>query len=224
MVRTSLPMAGRLPLGTPSRLVRRAALVGAMFGGLFVASGASALTALEVNEAGFVPGKEVREGIDPAVLRAQVLLDRLRFSPGSIDGRNGDNFAKALDAFAAANGKQPAGHLTPEVWTALVATYEGPVLVPYTIADADLKGPFLKSVPKTFEDMAELDALSYTSPKEELAERFHVSPALLEALNPKSAFADPGEVIMATAGRPDPQPAAISGAPPAPGRRTFGSS
>ena len=164
---------------------------------------ASALSALQVNEAEFRGGGK-GEGIDPAVLRAQVLLDRLRFSPGSIDGRTGDNFVNALDAFATANNLKPAGHLTPEIYRALVATYEGPVLVPYTIAEADVKGPFPKVIPKDYEEMAELPTLNYTSAAEGLAEKFHLSRALLEALNPGAKFDTAGEVIVAAAARPDP--------------------
>lgn len=191
-----------------SRLARAGVLALALAG--LGAAPAYGLTAPEVNEAAFRPGLGIKDSVDPAILRAQILLDRLRFSPGSIDGHDGENFAAALDAFAAANGKQAGGRLNEEVWQALVATYPEPVVVSYMIAEADLKGPFLKSVPKEFEAMAELDALSYTSPREELAERFHASPGLLAALNPKSGFDNAGEVIVVPAARPDPEPAAIT--------------
>ncbi len=181
--------------------------------GLAAASGASpavALSAAEVNEAAVKPGPVAGEGIEPAVLRAQILLDRLRFSPGSIDGRVGDNFTRALDAFASANGLPPAGKLTPELFGALVGSYGGPALVSYRIGEADVKGPFLKKLPTDFEDMAELDALSYTSALEGLAERFHASPRLLEALNPKADFETAGQELTVPAARQDPDPSAIT--------------
>jgi lipoprotein-anchoring transpeptidase ErfK/SrfK len=171
---------------------------------------AAALTAQDVNEAQFVEGLEPRGAIDPAILRAQVLLDRLRFSPGSIDGKPGENFAKALDAYARANGSATTGRLAPDIWGKLVGTYDGPVLVSYKIAQDDLAGPFLKKVPKDFEEMAEFDQLGYASPKEELAERFHMAPGLLEALNPGSEFEKTGETITVAAVRQEPDRAAIS--------------
>ena len=175
---------------------------------------ALALTVDEVNGADLKPDAKPdakpKEGVDPLTLKAQVLLDRQRFSPGSIDGRNGDNFTKALDAFAKARGLPAAGRLTPEVWAALAGTSTDPVLVTYTIADGDVKGPFLKEIPKEFEDMAELDSLGYTSAKEELAERFHASPGLLDALNPKAGFESAGETITVPAARRDPDPSTIT--------------
>ena len=187
-----------------------------------LSSPAFALTAREVNEAVLKPGEGTREGVDPVVLRAQVLLDRLRFSPGSIDGRTGDNFVNALDAFATANGLKPAGRLTPEIWKALASTYEGPVLVPYTIADSDVKGPFLEKIPKEYEEMAELKTLGYTSPEEGLAEKFHLSVPLLKALNPKAKFDTAGEVILVADARPDPKPGRRAQPPAAAGDKDAG--
>src|SRR4051794_20011123 len=50
---------------------------------------------------------------DEALLaKSQVLLDRARFSPGEIDGRDGDNYKKALTAFAQEHGIETKGQMT----------------------------------------------------------------------------------------------------------------
>jgi lipoprotein-anchoring transpeptidase ErfK/SrfK len=43
--------------------------------------------------------------------------------------------------------------------------------------------------------MKDLKSLSYTSPREAIAEKFHMSEALLEALNPGRKFDEPGQTI-----------------------------
>ena len=52
------------------------------------------------------------------------------------------------------------------------------------------------------EDMKALNALSYTSPREAIAEKFHMSEALLEALNPGKKFdRDRETVAVANVGK-----------------------
>jgi hypothetical protein len=49
------------------------------------------------------------------------------------------------------------------------------------IGEKDLQGPFLKRLPAKMEEMKDIDWLGYTSPVEALAEKFHMSEALLKA-------------------------------------------
>jgi lipoprotein-anchoring transpeptidase ErfK/SrfK len=130
------------------------------------------------------------------MLKAQILLDRARFSPGAIDGRDGDNVRQALAAFAGEHGLKADGELNEEVWAKLAETSPDPVLIEYTIAEDDVKGPFEKKIPQKFEDMAKLSRLSYTGPEELLAEKFHVTEELLKALNPKKPLDEAGTVII----------------------------
>lgn len=124
---------------------------------------------------------------DPVAIKVQVLLDRAHFSPGEIDGKLGDNAQKALAAFASAKGLKSSAKLTPEVWDALVQDQE-PVIVSYKITNQDLKGPFVNSLPKKMEDMKALPSLGFTSPREALSEKFHMSETLLAELNPGKSF------------------------------------
>jgi lipoprotein-anchoring transpeptidase ErfK/SrfK len=117
----------------------------------------------------------------------QVLLDRQGFSPGQIDGKPGDNFTRALAAFQAAR-KLPAGRPDCATWEALGATGGEPTIKSYTITETDVKGPFEKTIPPRLVDQAKLGSLGYKSPLEQIAERFHASPALLAQLNPGLAI------------------------------------
>jgi lipoprotein-anchoring transpeptidase ErfK/SrfK len=159
------------------------------------ACGALALDIDAINSAEFGAKPEKSAAFDPVMLKAQVLLARARFSPGEIDGRDGENAKKAIAAFENAQGLRPDGKLDPDTWAKLTATSNEPALTDYTVTSDDVKGPFLKKLPTKMEDMKDLDHLGYTSPAEALAEKFHMSEKLLKALNPSKAFDKAGVTI-----------------------------
>jgi lipoprotein-anchoring transpeptidase ErfK/SrfK len=172
-----------------------AAIISAWLG--FPALGAS-LDAAAINNAEYRSKAPADDKIDPVIVKAQVVLDRAQFSPGEIDGKLGENAQKALRAFAEAKGLAFDKALTPEIWTALTETGKEPVITEYTITENDAKGPFLKKLPAKMDDMKSLKALGYTSPREAIAEKFHMSEGLLAALNPAKKFDRAGEAIFVT--------------------------
>ena len=130
-----------------------------------------------------------------ALIRAEVLLARAKFSPGVIDGQGGDNLKNAISAYEMAHSLPVDGKMTPAVWTALAADKQ-PALTDYTITPADVKGPFLEKVPTDMAEMAKLPAMSFTGPVQELAERFPLDSTLLKSLNPNADFNAAGTQIV----------------------------
>lgn len=151
----------------------------------------AALTSGQVNQA----ARDGTAGDSPAaVLRAQVLLDRAHFSPGEIDGASGSNLRRALAGYQRKQGLPASGTLDAATWKALAAD-PADALVAYTVAEADVAGPFT-AIPEEMADKARLPALGYASAAEALGEKFHVSAALLQRLNPGKDLARAGEQIV----------------------------
>ena len=165
---------------------------------------AAGLDAAAINNAGYRAHPAAEDKADATVIKAQVLLDRALFSPGEIDGKFAENTRKALQAFAEAKGLTFQKTLTPEIWAKLNETSQGDVITSYTISEKDVKGPFVNKIPAKLEAMKSLPALGYKNPREALAEKFHMSEALLTQLNPGKKFDRAGETILVVSGR-DPQ-------------------
>ena len=86
--------------------------------------------------------------------RAQILLDRARFSPGEIDGIYGDDFGVAIKGYQEDHGLKPTGTIDTGMWS-LLDRDTGSLLLTYTITQADEKGPFLP-LPAEVQEKAKL--------------------------------------------------------------------
>lgn len=134
---------------------------------------------------------------DPRILGAQVLLDRLGFSPGVIDGAGGSNFAKALRGYQEANGLPVSGALD-DATVKSFDPYRGiPTVIDVTLSADILAGPFVGPIPAKEADQAKLASLGYSDAMEKLAERYHTRPATLIALNSPATRLAPGVTIKA---------------------------
>lgn len=160
----------------------------ALLVGTSAPAAASQIVSLNVpaEAAGAFSGKRSKD-----TLVVQVLLDRSRFSPGVVDGMVGGNTRRAIRAFERANGLPEDGAIDPELMRTLLDQQSGDIFQPYTVTSEDVDGPF-REVPEGMAAKAKLEKLSYETPLELLAEKFHMSQALLKALNPGADFSKQG--------------------------------
>lgn len=159
---------------------------------------AAAPVADAINSQGMAAAGD-RAAIRRQLIRAQVILDRRRFSPGVIDGKTGSNLRLALRAFQAAEGLPVSGKLDSATWERLVASDGAPVIRSYTIAAADVAGLFAAPVePGDYAAMARRDSMTWMSPAEAIAERAHMDEALLAALNPGIDPGKAGATLLVT--------------------------
>ena len=136
--------------------------------------------------------------------RAHVMLNNSHASPGAIDGTSGKNTLKAIASFQQMNGISPTGILTKETWDALVARQGSrPAFIEYTVTEADLKGPYAKSIPHDYAEQAKMKGLYYTRVSEMLGEKFHMDENFLKKLNPNATFNKVGEKLLVTNVRND---------------------
>ena len=135
-----------------------------------------------------------------SVTRAQILLDRAGFSPGEIDGRFGPDLQIAVEGYRERHQLKPSGNIDKELWDLLNAD-TAEILVPYSITARDLRDPLVE-IPKDVQEQAKLKRMGYETAAERVAEKFHLSPKLLQDLNPGKKFDKAGEEIRVPNLRP----------------------
>jgi lipoprotein-anchoring transpeptidase ErfK/SrfK len=140
----------------------------------------------------------------PFLIKLQVLLDRAHASPSQIDAKPGENTRKALAAFREMQSLPSGEKIDETLWRTLTRDDKEPVLASYIISAKDVAGPFIEKVPSDYREKANLKRLAYISAEELLAEKFHMSEALLRQLNPGAAFDQAGtEIVVASVQRED---------------------
>ena len=189
--------------GEPAARPRRGRLGATALAAFFVATAAAPVQAMQEVPAlpDGLPDALFTDDRSRELLTAQVLLDRAHYSPGVIDGYGGGNTRGAITAFERAHGLAADGEIDDELMRRLADGRGHEVLKKYTITDDDVEGPFIDTVPESLTEQARLDRLGYTGAEELLAEKFHMSQALLRALNPGADFARAGaEIVVAAPG------------------------
>jgi lipoprotein-anchoring transpeptidase ErfK/SrfK len=154
---------------------------------------ASALAAASINRATTArvgPGSS-----GPAVLRAEILLDRAHFSCGQIDGRYSQNLKNAIEAYQSAHQLKVDGVVGRSMWK-LLNQDSAEAVIEHRISREDLAGPFVDKIPQDMEAKSKLKGMYYESPLQEFTGKYHASEALLKRLNPRQRFDRVGKEIL----------------------------
>lgn len=136
-----------------------------------------------------------KPGPDLNIMKTQVILDHLGFSPGVIDGKAGAGLKRAIAGFQKANGVVATGEIDQRTGAVLDKFGATQPVRELTLTDADLAGQFVGPIPKKEDAQAKLPSLGYSNPLEMLAERYHTTNAVLIALNSPDTPVAPGAKI-----------------------------
>ena len=181
--------------------------------------------AMASNDAGTetIPDSEARP-----MMQAQVVLDRLGFTPGVVDGKMGLSTENALKGFQESRGLTVSGQLDEATRQELARYQRIPATRVVTIPQ-DWGQENYQPIPEDPAEKAKLEKLGYTSLDERLAERFHTTVDVLKQLNPggrpagapagAGAAGQPGPAASASPSAttsPSPSGSASPGASPSP--------
>ena len=145
-------------------------------------------------------GAQPAPPLDRNVLHVQVILDKLGFGPGVLDGRGGQSLVAALKGFQQSRGLAVTGKPDPATLRALYPYRNARPTITIALTKDMVRGPFMGVIPRDYGKQAELPVLGYRSPMEKLAEMFHTTPAVLMELNsPQTRIAEGARVTLPNA-------------------------
>ena len=130
----------------------------------------------------WVPPGTPGSPIKGELFHAQVLMSAHGFSPGVIDGKEGESFKLALRSFQEARGLQRTGKLDNATRRALLQANR-PSTVMVRLGPEDVRSTYIYPLPTDPEAQAKLKFLGYRNMLEKVAERYHTTPATIVALN-----------------------------------------
>ncbi len=146
------------------------------------------------------PGATAPVVIDRNVLHVQVILDKLGFGPGVLDGRGGQSLVAALKGFQESRDLPRTGKADAATMRALYPYRQWRPTKTIALTPAMLAGPYINPLPKDYAEQAKLPSLAYRTPMEKLAEMFHTTPEVLLALNsPTTRVAAGSQVVFPNA-------------------------
>ncbi|MCF8881136.1 L,D-transpeptidase family protein [Erythrobacter sp. SN021] len=143
---------------------------------------------------------ELPDAEERPIMQAQVVLDRVGFGPGVIDGKMGMSTENALRGFQEANDLEITGKLDEATKSALADWERIPATRVVTIPASWGEESYI-DMPEDVAEKAKLERLGYASLDERLAERFHTTVEVLKQLNPNGQPATAADVQG-----PNPQP------------------
>lgn len=135
------------------------------------------------NDDGVASANSMPDSEPRPIMQAQVVLDRVGFGPGVIDGKMGMSTENALRGFQEANGLDVTGSLDEATKSALKQWEKIPATRVVTIP-ANWGSTDYYAMPDDPAEQAKMKSLGYASLDERLAERFHTTVDVLKQLNP----------------------------------------
>lgn len=143
-------------------------------------------------------GQTIADPEPRPIMQVQVVLERLGFAPGVIDGKQRVSLTNALKGFQEARDLPVTGELDEASRAALAEWSTIPATRVVTIPQEWSQIPFAV-LPESPADQAKLKSLAYESLVEKLAERFHTTPEVLAMLNPGGQLSSTGDAVATPA-------------------------